>query len=398
VTPPVRTALVIGGGVAGPVTALALRRAGIDTRVFEAYANEAQQMAGTLAIAPNGLAALRLVGAVRAVSAAGVPLGRTAIADGAGKVLAEFPGLPGLEPSIGLWRSDLHVALRDHAASEGLTIEADKRLVDVKESAGEVTAIFADGSMATADVLIGADGINSIVRRLIDPQAPGPEHVPLLNFAGRADMAAPAARGAMHFVFGERGFFGYWADHEGRTAWFANLPDSEPMTIADARAVPQETWSRRLAEAFGDDVPAGDLLRTTPADGLAPLGSLEIMPKVPRWHRGRMVLVGDAVHALSPSSGQGASLAAESAVELARCMSEAPDPARAFALYEARRRPRVEKVARRARRTNSSKALGPVGVRMMGLIMPLAVRTFLRPERTLGYEQRYRIDSDWAAA
>ena len=113
---------------------------------------------------------------------------------------------------------------------------------------------------------------------------------------------------------------------------------------------------------------------------------------MPRWHRGRMVLVGDAVHAPSPSSGQGASLAVEGAVQLARCLRDIADVPAAFAAYERLRRARVEKVAVRAARTNSSKALGPAAITMMRLLMPLAARTFLAPERTLGLEQRYRID------
>ena len=84
------------------------------------------------------------------------------------------------------------------------------------------------------------------------------------------------------------------------------------------------------------------------------------MPPVPHWHRGRMVLVGDAAHAPSNSSGQGASLAIESAVQLARCLRDLPDSRRAFAAYERLRRTRVEKVAARAARINQAKAPGAV--------------------------------------
>ena len=257
-----------------------------------------------------------------------------------------------------------------------------------------ITARFADGSTATADVLIGADGIHSTVRTLIDPTAPGPEIVPLLNFGAAADFAVQAAPDAMYFVFGKRAFLGYWVQPDGRTSWFSNLPRREPMTIAQARAVPAEEWLRQLREIYADDVPARDILRHTSSDQLASFGSMEIMPSVPHWHRGRMVLVGDSAHAPSSSSGQGASLAAESAVQLARCLRDLPDLPSALETYEALRRPRVEKVAKRAAKTNNSKALGPAAITMMRLMMPIATRTFLTPERTLGTEQRYRIDWD----
>jgi 2-polyprenyl-6-methoxyphenol hydroxylase-like FAD-dependent oxidoreductase len=388
----VRTALVIGGGIAGPVTALALRKAGIEATVYEAYATTADGIGGTLTVAPNGLDALRIMGADEAVRAIGLPMDRTVMADGRGKRIGEFRGLPGLPPSRALWRPELYRALHDHAVATGVRIERGKRLVGVDDTATGITARFADGSTAGGDVLIGADGIHSTVRTLIDPGAPLPDNVPLLNFGAAADIAVPAEPDATYFVFGKRAFLGYWAQPDGRTAWFGNLPHEQPMTVAQAREVPAGDWLRQLRDVYADDVPARDLLRHTSAGDLAVLGSVEIMPKLPHWHRGRMVLVGDAAHAPSPSSGQGASLATESAIQLARCLRDLPDVHRAFAAYERVRRPRVEKVAARAARTNNSKTLGPVATTLMSLLMPLAMRTFLTPERMLGPEQRHRID------
>jgi 2-polyprenyl-6-methoxyphenol hydroxylase-like FAD-dependent oxidoreductase len=387
-------ALVVGGGIAGPVTALALRKAGIDAAVYEAYDGTADGIGGTLTVAPNGLDALGIVGADEPVRAVGLPMDRTVIADGRGKRLGELAGLPGLPPSRALWRGDLYRALHDHAAAQGVPFVHGKRLAGVEDAPGGITARFADGTSATADFLVGADGVHSTVRRLIDPSAPGPGHVPLLNFGGAADLDVPAPEGALSFVFGRRAFLGYWPEPGGGTAWFGNLPHDTPMSLAESRAVPVEAWLRRLAEAYGDDVPARDLVAATRPEALCALGTIEILPAARRWHRGRMVLVGDAAHAPSPSSGQGASLAAESAVQLARCLRDLPDLESAFAAYEALRRPRVEQVAARAAKTNASKGLGPVGRTLIGLLMPLATRTFMTPERMLGPEQRHRIDWD----
>jgi 2-polyprenyl-6-methoxyphenol hydroxylase-like FAD-dependent oxidoreductase len=388
----VRTALVIGGGIAGPVTALALRKAGIEATVYEAYDTAADGVGGTLTVAPNGLDALGIIGADEAVAAVGLPMDRTVIADGRGRRIGELSGLAGLPSSRALWRPELYRALHDHALAAGVRIERGRRLIGVDDRPAGITARFADGSMASGDVLVGADGIHSTVRTLIDPGAPRPGNVPLLNFGGAADIAVPADPDAMYFVFGKRAFLGYWAQPDGRTAWFANLPHEQPMTVAQARAVPAGDWLRRLRDVYADDVPGRDLLEHTSAGELAVLGSVEIMPKLPHWHRGRMVLVGDSAHAPSPSSGQGASLAAESAIQLARCLRDLPDVPRAFAAYERLRRPRVEKVAARAAKTNNSKALGPVATKLMSLLMPIATRTFLTPERMLGPEQRHRID------
>jgi len=388
----VRTALVIGGGIAGPVTALALRKAGIDATVYESYATTADGIGGTLTVAPNGLDALQIIGADKAVTAIGLPMTHTVMTDGGGRLIGEFDGLQGLQPSRALWRPDLYRAIHDYATAQGVGIEHGKRLVSVTETATEVTANFADGTSATGDLLVGADGIHSTVRALIDPDAPQPDNVPLLNFGGLADLAVPADPEAMYFVFGKGGFLGYWSQPDGRTAWFSNLPHAEPMTAAEARAVPVTEWLSRLRDVYSQDQRGSELLAHTSPDQLVVLGSVETMPRLPHWSRNRMVLVGDSAHAPSPSSGQGVSLAAEGAIQLARCLRDLPDLATALRTYENLCRPRVEKVAVRARRTNNSKGMGPMAVSMMRLMMPLMTRTFLTPEKMLGLEQRHTID------
>jgi 2-polyprenyl-6-methoxyphenol hydroxylase-like FAD-dependent oxidoreductase len=215
-----------------------------------------------------------------------------------------------------------------------------------------------------------------------------------LNFGAISSITVPARSDAMYFVFGRRAFLGYWNQPDGRTGWFSNLPDDTPMTITQARQQSSEFWLRRLREEYADDVPSRELLNHTASDDLMSFGSMEIMPKVPRWHSSRMVLVGDSAHAPSSSSGQGASLAIESAIQLAQCLRDMPDAPTAFARYETLRRPRVEKVAARAAKTNNSKALGPMATKMMSLLMPLALKTVMKPEKTLGAEQRFRINWD----
>ncbi|MEV1332418.1 NAD(P)/FAD-dependent oxidoreductase [Micromonospora costi] len=388
----VNTAIVIGGGIAGPVTALALRRAGIAATVYEAYPSTADGIGGTLALAPNGVAALAAVGADDAVTAIATPIHRTAMAIGRRRFA--LPGLAGVPPLRVVHRAELHRALHDRAVAEGVTIEHGRRLVDVREGAIGVTARFADGGTATADVLIGADGIRSTVRTLIDPDAPGPHYTGLLGFEAVARHEVDVEPGTMTFAFGRGGYYLYWPEPGGGTRWGVNLPQERPMTLTEARTVPTTEWLGTLRAAYGDDDPGGALMATSDADGLQVVGSLLIMPPVPHWHRGRMVLVGDAAHAPSNSSGQGASLAIESAVQLARCLRDLPDVPSAFAAYERLRRDRVERVAARAARINRAKAPGAVARAVMPLLMPLFVKTAMDPEKTVAHEQRYVIDWD----
>jgi 2-polyprenyl-6-methoxyphenol hydroxylase-like FAD-dependent oxidoreductase len=390
----VQNALVIGGGIAGPVMALALRKAGIGATVYETYPNTVDGIGGTLTLAPNGLAALELVGARQSVEAIAQPIPRT-VASFGGKTF-EIPQLVGLPPQRQVHRAELHRVLHEAAAAHGIRIERGKSLVAAEESAIGVTARFADATTATGDILIGADGIHSTVRTLIDPAAPGPDYTGILGFEALVDRPVPAEPGVMHFSFGKRAYYLYWRTLDGRTCWGANLPHEQPMRLTQAREIPAEEWLRRLRETYGEDDPAGDLVRHINADQLHVTGSIYIMPSVPHWHRGRMVLVGDAVHAPSNSSGQGASLAIESAIELAHCLRDLPSPQSAFTTYERRRRPRVEKIAAQARRVNQVKAPGPVMRALMPLLMRLFMKVAMNPERNFGPTHRYRID--WEGA
>ncbi|MGW2626595.1 FAD-dependent monooxygenase [Micromonospora taraxaci] len=391
----VRTAIVIGGGIAGPVTALALRRAGITATVHEAYpatASEAGGIGGTLALAPNGVAALRVVGADEAVTALATPIERTMMAVGRRRIA--LPTLAGVPPLRVVHRAELHRVLHDRAVAEDVTFAYGKRLLDAEQTGDGVTAHFDDGTSATADVLVGADGIRSTVRGLIDRAAPGPRFTGLLGFEAVARHEVDAAPGTMTFAFGRRGYYLYWPEPGGGTRWGVNLPQQRPMSLVEARAVPAQRWLDTLRSSYGDDDPGRELMATSIADELQVVGALQIMPPVPHWNRGRMVLVGDAAHAPSNSSGQGASLAIESAVQLARCLRDLPDVASAFDAYVRLRRSRVEKVAARAARINHAKAPGPVARTLMPLMMPLLVRTAMDPEKTVADEQRYVIDWD----
>ncbi|WP_052685086.1 FAD-dependent oxidoreductase [Lentzea aerocolonigenes] len=366
-------ALVIGGGIAGPVTALALRKAGIESVVFEAYDTTADGVGGMLTVAPNGLAALQLAGLEPDF---GEPLRHMVMADAKGRTLGRISG----DPSRVVTRAELYQRLRELTVAQQIKVEYGKRLADVTNDENGVTATFSDGSKETGDVLIGADGIRSRVRAIIDPQAPQPEYVGLLGFGSYAENSGVHGDPeTMYFVFGSS-FLGYWEQPDGTVAWFNNLAVEHPDQESG-------NWLERLREAYGDDLPAKQLLAHS--SEVVAAGPLEIMPSVPHWYRDRMVLVGDSAHAPSASSGQGASLAAESAIQLARCLRDIPDLPTAFATYEQLRRPRVERIAARAAKTNSDKrGMGP----LTRLLMPLVMKTF--GAKAFTKDQNYRIDWD----
>jgi 2-polyprenyl-6-methoxyphenol hydroxylase-like FAD-dependent oxidoreductase len=384
------TALVIGGGIAGPVTATALMQADITATIYEAYPQPSGGIGGDLALAANGVRALGIIGADDAVRAIGLPItGQNMSVNG--KSLGFIPKLEDVEPMQIVDRADLHRVLHDRAIEAGVQVHYGKRLVGVENTSSGVTARFSDGSTATADVLIGADGVRSTVRTLIDPDAPSADYTGLLGFSGVVDLDLDSDPGIMTFAFGKRAYYLYWKRADGRFTWGANLPSERYMSITDARAIPAADWLATLRETYAGDTPGEQLANGTTEDTFEVLGAIHIMPPVPHWYRDRMVLVGDSVHAPSNSTGQGASLAIESGIQLARCLRDLPDVTSAFAAYEGLRRERVEKITKRGARTNSAKTPGPVARGIMQTMMPLFFK-FMNFEKAMGPEQRYTID------
>ena len=347
----VRTALIVGGGIAGPACAVALARIGIRTTIVEAHAGPADGVGAIITLTANGLDVLRTLGADEPVTAASQVISEVQMSDGAGHPFARYPGGGNV-----LARDALARILTDRATATGSTVRYGRRVSEIQTRSDGVLARFADGSTLEADVLIGADGIRSTVRTLTDPDAPGPVYEGILGFGAATDGGnLPAQPGVMNFAFGQR-FLGYWRLPDTRIAWYAALPHEQELTWDQVAAVPRAEWLSRLRTEYLGHIPAEELLaRTTPQE-LVITGPMLRMPPLPHWSSGRTVLVGDAAHAPTSTSGQGASLALESALELARCLRDIPDLATAFAAYEALRRPRVEAIAAMAAAANRNKA------------------------------------------
>ena len=236
-------------------------------------------------------------------------------------------------------------------------------------------AIFADGRVAVGDVLVGADGVGSPTRRHIDPEAPTPMYSGLVGLGGFARVPGLSPTpGAQHMVFGRRSFFGYLVRDDGEVYWFANV--TRPATDRAAlRAVTADEWLATLRDLHADDpYPVPQIL----AQAAGEVGGYPIddLPHVAHWSRGRVVAVGDAVHATSPSAGQGASLALEDAITLAACLRDAPDHATAFADYQRVRQPRAEAVVGYARAINRQKRVtkSRLGIAIRDAMLPAFLR------------------------
>jgi FAD-dependent urate hydroxylase len=364
------TAAIIGGGVAGAAAALALRKAGIEPVIYEAYPDNADGVGVFLTIATNGIDALRVLGADGPVLERGFPTPAITLRSGTGKRLgATATGVPLPDGTVShtLTRGDLYSALQEQVRAQGIAIKHGKRLVDAVDDVDGVHATFDDGTTARADILIGCDGVHSTVRGLIDPRAVTPRYEGLLTTGGYTKgVAVDAEPGSYEMIFGKRGFFGYAPAPDGQGWWFANVPRSQPQ---HERLDHTEDDRNLLLELFADDAgPARALIEAAPQ--VAPLLPVHTFPRLGRWHRGRMIVIGDAAHAPSPTSGQGASLSIEDAVLLAMCLRDADDPGVAFSRFVTARRERVERIVKWAARFNRSKAAGPVGRVIRDALLP----------------------------
>lgn len=384
-----KVALVIGCGVGGPVAAMALQRAGFDVTMYEGFEEPSEHVGSFLDLAPNGIDALRTLGVHKAVVSEGFPIERIVLWSGTGKRLGEAPNgkpLPDGTSGVTLRRGALTRALCEEASRRGISIEYGKRLLDAQLMLDRrVVTRFEDGAEATGDLLVGADGIRSRTRYLIDPEAALPEYAGAVTVSGICSSGAlEPTPGAFHVTLGKHALFGHTVRPSGEVYWFANLFEPHEPTLGSICQKTADAWRRQLADVFAEDSgPAAEIVRI-PTDDLCAYPVYELRP-ADLWHRAKTVILGDAAHAPPPMSRQGAALAVEDAVILGKCARDIDDVDAAIRAYERLRRRRVERVLRYAAQIRGRKAPGPVRRWLRDLTVPYLLRLSSPPSWLYGY-------------
>jgi 2-polyprenyl-6-methoxyphenol hydroxylase-like FAD-dependent oxidoreductase len=392
-----RKALIIGCGVAGPVVALLLQRAGIEAEIYEARDESADYGGSFLNMACNGLGVLKTLGLDEQVSRQGSPIPRMMIWNGKGKRLGEVCNGAGAEvgaPSINILRARLHQVLREVAQHQGIKITLGKKLAGLSTGEQGVIATFEDGTTAEGSFLVGCDGVHSRTRHLINPDAPTPHYTGLISVGGFAQHSSfPPTPDTLHFVFGQRAFFGYHISSSGEMYRFVNFSQKSAPSRGEVDMIVSDEWQACMLDLFQGDLPLiSEMIRATEGPIIGyPIYDISTQPI---WHKGPVVLVGDAIHAVSPGAGQGASLAVEDAIVRAKCLRDREDHALAFATYEHLRRERVEHMVKYGRSLGQAKIMtNPIQVWFRDMLMPFFFKHFANPA-ALDWVFSYKVDWD----
>jgi salicylate hydroxylase/6-hydroxynicotinate 3-monooxygenase len=334
---------VVGAGMGGLAVAATLRQVGIDVQVYE-QATRFGRIGAGIQMMPNSMKVLRGIGVEeRLRQIAFSPYSHLNRDAYSGEVLRELPMPDTLygAPYQCMHRADLHDALASVLPSD--IIHLNKKLSGLDQKGGQVTLSFADGSKATADAVVGADGVHSLVRDIIvGPDAPLHKG----RIAYRAVFDSSLMGG---FDIGpsrtkwwgqDRHIVIYYITRVKSELYFVtSVPESSDWMTKESWSAKGDVHELRAAyESFHQDV--RNVLNACP--DCHKWAILEREP-LPHWSQGRVVLLGDSAHPMTPYMAQGAATSIEDAAVLARCLDgvEGDDIEGAFKRYEAHRKPRT---------------------------------------------------------
>ena len=384
---------IAGAGIGGLALAIALRRRGFAPVVVEKRSAQQLREDGLfLTMAPNGLNALRGLGLAQQVIDGGLPTKGIAIFNERGKKLGlidyaahsrEFGA-----PSATVKRGVLSQVLLDAALAAGVDLRLGTEVEGISETGGEVTLMFG-GKAQRFDAVIAADGLRSVVRRMVFPELPQPVYSGLIGNGGVVDVPeVPATDGIMNMTFGTKAFFGYIKEGNGPVLWFNTYPapESQAGSVADP-----EGYARFVRSLHRDD-PFDNARIMDAVNSIERTYPVYDMPQLGRWSTPRVLLMGDAAHAVAPHSGQGASMAIEDALVLAACLEAEEVPQAAFRRFEGLRRQRVETAIAIGRQSGSQKhAQTWLELRIRDLLLPLFMPMGVKAQESIF---RFRVDQN----
>ncbi|MFG2823969.1 FAD-dependent monooxygenase [Kitasatospora sp. NPDC048365] len=357
-------AVVVGGGIGGLAAAIGLHRAGWTVDVLE-RATEPDDAGAGISLAANGLRALDELGVGEAVRAASRGQysggtrtpggGRLARMDGA--ALERAVGTP----IMGVPRATLHRLLREALPAGAVRIGVRAR--SAEQAGPDAVRVDCGDTVLGADLVVAADGAGSRLRGRLFPDHPGPAYSGSTVLRGITDRPVDL-RADFELTWGRGAEFGHIAFLDGRAEWHAVLTLPAGTRFPD----PLGELRRRFA-GWHEPIPA--LLAATRPDAVLHHDVRELRTPLPTYAVGRIALLGDAAHAMTPNLGQGACQALEDAVTLAAALADRPGVDAALAHYDAERRPRSQAVSRAARQAGrmGHQLANPLAVALRNTVM-----------------------------
>ena len=345
-----RDTAIIGCGIAGPALAMALQKCDITSTIYESQDAVESSGGWFLYIGPNGMDVFKILGMQDVVKEHGYECKNLVFENHLGTPIAQVDtsdhekkyGSHGLV----IKRSSLHKLLRKELELRGIKTEWGKKLTDIKTS-NSPTVFFKDGSSVECDCVIGCDGINSQTRKIIMPDGPAPRYSGNVLAGGISQNQTDAPENRLSFHYGKKAYMVYFVTPEHEALWGGVIPTSED-SLSDLKSIPYKQWKQKVSKQYEHDADyVSGFIQNEESLNRIPLYDIESLPS---WHKGNVCLLGDSAHAMTPHAGQGASLALESSIVLAKCMRDIPDTRKAFAKYQQIRKPRVEKMILMARK------------------------------------------------
>ncbi len=415
--------VIIGGGIAGLTSAIALEKAGVNCQIFEA-ASEIHEVGAGIWMAPNAMQVFDQLGLADEICESGMSLKQIKLVDPQFRPIQTI-SQQGVREKFGFSIISIHRAALQQILLNALKttqVFTGKSFTNFETGADKITAVFENGSIVESDFLLGADGLHSAVRRKLFPNAQ------------LRDSAQTCWRGVADFelseelkktsveIWGGRHRFGFAEIAENTVYWYAvkSAPKQNPeiktspfvmlkasflnfFSGIQGAFIPEEpkkflrndnheqssaSLKNDLVAFFHDfKSPVPELIAETPQEKIIQSELCDLKP-LPAWSHGRVCLLGDAAHATTPNMGQGGAQAVEDAFVLGELFKNFKDPRDVFPQFETIRFAKANRIVRDSRR------IGQIAHLQHGQFLRNALFRLASPKITQKrFENLYRLDS-----
>lgn len=397
--------LIVGSGFAGLIAAITLKNKNIPFKIFEANISQTD-IGGSITLFPNSMKVLRLIGIADKVIENGVVMEIAKFQDNYGKHLVNRSmgkiDIYG-EPTVTLRRSKLNNIIHEKAKELGIEIYFNKKVIGLTEKEESVQLEFEDGKITEGSIVLGCDGINSFVRKCVLKQDILPNYSGLVYFGGFVNNQKLIKKlnlvfNTQYISIGPTHFFAYsYIDNpkkgDASILWYCYLSQPNRLSKLDLNSMEDKKIIERVLKVHeGWHQPIKEMIENT--DDICKASISDIV-EIENWRKNKIVVLGDAAHAMNPLSGQGAGTAMEDGYLIANLIDKfRNDYNSAFENFVRLRKDRTTKIARKARKSSKRTTVQLNKYIIILRNRAFALLTYLTPERLLNKFLSYDIEKE----